>query len=92
MVGMPGVLARFLTRFLVRFLARFLTRVFGSENTVYRSTGTEKYSFTGLPGQRNTVLQFDRDRKIQFDSSTGAEKDKRKTMYQKSHVIKYPIY
>ena len=31
-------------KMLTRFLARFLTRVLGSENTVYRSTGTEKYS------------------------------------------------
>ena len=44
MVGMPEFLAKILTRFLTRFLARFLTRVFGSENTVYRSIGTEKYS------------------------------------------------
>ena len=52
MVGMPGFLAKILTRFLTRFLARFLTRVFGSQNTVYRSTGAEKYSFTVLLGQK----------------------------------------
>ena len=60
--------ARILTRFwpdfgqiLVRFLARFLTRglarCFGVENTVYSSTGTEKYSFTGSEekGEKNLV-------------------------------------
>ena len=40
----------------------FLARVFfRTENTVYSTTGTEKYSFTVLPGQKNTVLQFYRD-------------------------------
>ena len=42
--GPPRFLAKILTRFLTRFLARFSTRVFGSKNTVYRSTGAEKYS------------------------------------------------
>ena len=30
----------------------------------YRSTGTEKYSFTIVQGQRNTVLHFYRGEKI----------------------------
>ena len=46
------LLTRFLAKILTRFLARFLTRVFGSQNTVYRSTGAEKYSFTVLLGQK----------------------------------------
>ena len=46
-------LARFLTMFLTRFLARFLARVL-TRNTVYSSTGTEKYS-----------VQFFQDIKIQ---------------------------
>ena len=59
MVGVPGFLARFLTR----FLARFLTRVFGEgllgqKIQFYSTTGTEKYSFTVLPGQKNRVLQY----------------------------------
>ena len=33
----------------------------GTENTVYSTTGAEKYSFTVLPGQKNTVLQYYRD-------------------------------
>jgi len=36
-----------LVRFSARFLTRVLARCFGVENTVYSSTGTEKYSFTG---------------------------------------------
>ena len=70
---MPG----FLVRLLTRFLARFLTRVFGQgfldrkySVQVYRdrgiqfysTTGTEKYSFTVLQGQRkieeNHVLKI----------------------------------
>ena len=82
MVGVPGFLAKFLTR----FLARFLTRVFG------QGLGDRKYSFTVLPGQKNTVLQFYRDGEIQFYSSTGTEKNERTTMYKKSHVIKNPMY
>ena len=41
------ILARFLTGFLARFWTRFLARVWGRENpinTVYNTTGTEKYS------------------------------------------------
>ena len=53
----------------VRFWARFLTRVFG------QGFGDRKYRFTGLPGRRNTVLQFHRDRE-----NLG-----------KNHVIKNPI-
>ena len=65
MVGMPG--------FLTRILAGFLTRVFETEHTVYRSTGTEKYSFT--QGQKNIGLHHYRDRKVQFYSTTGTEKN-----------------
>ena len=40
-----------------------------------------KIQCTGLLGRRNTVLQVYRDEKIQFYSSTGTEKNERKTMY-----------
>ena len=46
----------------------------------------QKIQCTGLPGQRNTVLQFDRDRKIQFYSSTGTEKS---NLFE-SHIIESP--
>ena len=65
MVGVPGFLARFLTR----FWARFLTRVFG------QGFWDRKYSFTVLPGQKNTVLQYHRDGEN----------------LEKNHVIKNPI-
>ena len=62
MVGMPGILARFLTR----FLARFLTRVFG------QGLGDRKYSVDYyqdgkiqcrvLLGQKITVLQYEEKR------------------------------
>ena len=62
---------RFLARFLIRFLARCLTRVFGqgdgplmgTENTVYSSTGTDKYS-----------VQHFCDGEIQFYSCTRTQK------------------
>ena len=52
-------LARFLTIFLARLLTRVLARCFGVENTVYSSTGTEKYSFTGSEekGEENLVFE-----------------------------------
>ena len=58
MVGMPRFCSDFgqiLARFLARFLTRVLARCFGVENTVYSSTGTEKYSFTGSEekGEKN---------------------------------------
>jgi len=42
-----------------RFWTRVLARCFGVENTVYSSTGTEKYSFTGSEGkgEENLVKQ-----------------------------------
>ena len=57
---MPGFLPDFdqiLARFLARFFTRVLARCFGLENTVYSSTGTEKYSFTGSEekGEKNLV-------------------------------------
>ena len=100
MVGMPDFFAKILTRFLTRFLARFLTRVFwprflGQKVQFYRSAGVEKYSFTLLQGEKNTV------------STTGAEKysftvlpGRRNTVLQfhrdgekleKNHVFKDPI-
>ena len=42
---------------------------------MYRSTGTEKFSFTGVRGRRHTILQFYRD---------GEKREK-------NHVIKNPI-
>ena len=75
MVGMPG----------------FLARVFG----IRPDGGEQKYSFAGLQGQKiqfyrsggaeNTVLQFFRDRQIQFYSSLGSEKRREKP------CIKNPI-
>ena len=55
-------MARFWSDFgqiLARFLTRVLARCFGVENTVYSSTGTEKYSFTGSEekGEKNLVLK-----------------------------------
>ena len=48
----------------------------------YITTGTEKYSFTPLQGQKNTAVQF----------HWHGEKIEKKTMYQTSHIIKHPIY
>ena len=54
--------------------------------------GGRKYSFAGLLGQKiEFYLQFYRDRKLEFYSSLGSEKT-RKTIYQKSHMIKNPMY
>ena len=58
---MPGFLARLLTRFLGRFLTRVFGQGFWAEDTVYSTTGTEKYSFTVLSGRKHTVLQYYRD-------------------------------
>ena len=59
----------------------FLARVFGTENTVYSSTGTETCSFTVLQGRETTVLQY-----------YWCGKKGETTMYLKSHVLKHPIY
>ena len=74
MIGVPWFLARFLTR----FLARFLTRVFG------QGFLGQKMQCTVLLGRRNTVLQYYRNRKIQFYSWDGEN-------LRKNHVIKIPI-
>ena len=63
------------------FWPGFLARVFWTENTVYRSTGTEKYSLTVLPGQRNTVLQ------VYWDGER-----RERNHVSKSQMIKNPIY
>ena len=82
MVGMPELLARFFTRFLARFLTRVLGQGFGGEETqFYRSTGTEKFSFTVL-----------RDGEIQFYSSTATENNERKTMQYKFNINKHLPY
>ena len=49
MVGMPGFFCQI-------FDQRFLARVLGNENTVYSTTGTEKYSFTVLYVMENKFL------------------------------------
>jgi len=50
---------KILARFLARFLTRVLGRCFGVQNTVYSSTGTDKYSFTGSEEkeEKNLVLK-----------------------------------
>ena len=48
----PDFLLDFWPDFWPGFWPGFLTRFFGPENTVYSTTGTEKYSFTVLPGPR----------------------------------------
>ena len=60
---LTSFLTKFLTRFLTRFLTMFLTRVLGSENTVYSSTGTEKYSVQ-LYWDRKYSAQFFWDSKF----------------------------
>ena len=43
-------------------------------------------------GQRNTVLQYYRDRITQFYSTTGMEKNRRKNHVLKSDILKNPKY
>ena len=55
MVGMPGFLARFLTRV---FGKGFWDRKYSVQYyTAYSTTGTEKYSFTVLPGQNKKTAK-----------------------------------
>ena len=63
MVGMPGLLAR--------FLVSLLTRVFG------QGFGDRTYNVTIPLGSRKTVLQFYRGGSIQFDSSMGTTKNEK---------------
>ena len=59
MVGVPGFLARFLARIFGQILGdrRYTvqtTVVLGQRNTLYSTSGTEKYSSTALLGRRKT--------------------------------------
>ena len=57
--------------------ARIFGQIFGQvfDQGFWPGFFGQKIQCTGLLGQRNTVLQFDRDRNIQFHSSIGTEKE-----------------
>ena len=68
--------ARILGQSFKESFGQIFDRVFGIENTVYSTTGTEEYS-----------VQYYRDGKIQFYCSTGMEKKG-----GNNHALKIPSY